>query len=514
MSHFLIDGDSLSIADVVRIASDPSIQVDLSPAAWAKCEASHRTIEKILASGEPAYGVNTGFGDLARVRIPADQLAQLQKNLIWSHAVGVGRPFEDEIVRATLLLRVNTLAKGFSGVSRPLLQLLLNLLNRNVLPQIPEKGSLGASGDLAPLAHMSLVLMGEGKAKVGRDVIDGGEALIRVGLKPIELGPKEGLALINGTPVMTALACFSAYRALNLLRSATVIAAISTEALQGTDAAFCDALQQVRPHRGQIEIARYLRAMLSESQVMQSHRDCPKVQDPYSIRCIPQVHGASLDAWEHCIKVVQVEVNSATDNPLIIDGRVVTGGNFHGEPIGLTMDYLATALCELGSISERRSARLVDAKLSGLPPFLAKDSGLNSGMMITQYTAASLVMENRILSHPATVDSLPTSADQEDHVSMATTAARKTFEIMKNLADILSFELLNSTQGVEFLRPLRSGKGCEAAYQLVRKVIPPLDRDRVMTRDIDHAREIILSGRLARAAEEAAGWRSPEGLNW
>lgn len=514
MPPFLIDGDSLSIADVVRIALDPSITVDLSPAAWDKCEVSRQTITKILESGKPAYGINTGFGDLARVRIPADQLQQLQKNLIWSHACGVGRPFDDEIVRATVLLRVNTLAKGYSGVSRPLLELLLGLLNANILPQIPEKGSLGASGDLAPLAHMSLVLMGEGHAKYEGQVIDGGEALQRAGLKPHELLPKEGLALINGTPVMTALACFSTARALNLLRSATVISALSTEALQGTDAAFGDALQQVRPHRGQIEIARYLRAVLQDSEVMHGHKDCPKVQDPYSIRCIPQVHGASMDAWEHCVKVVQIEVNSATDNPLIIDGKVVTGGNFHGEPIGLAMDYLSTALCELGSISERRSARLVDAKLSGLPPFLARDSGLNSGMMITQYTAASLVMENRILAHPATVDSLPSSADQEDHVSMATTAARKTFEIMKNLADILAFEVMNACQGLEFLRPLKSGRGCEAAYQLVRAGIAPLDCDRLMTKDQAYARDIILSGQLARAAEEAAGLEPSVGLKW
>lgn len=510
----LIDGNALAIGDVVRVASDPGVKVDLSPDAWQRVEASRATITRILESGEPAYGINTGFGDLARVRIPADQLAQLQKNLIWSHAVGVGRPFDDEIVRATLLLRVNTLAKGYSGVSRGLLELLLALLNRNVLPRIPEKGSLGASGDLAPLAHMSLVLMGEGHARFDGQTVSGGEALARAGLAPIELGPKEGLALINGTPVMTALGCFSAARALNLLRAATVVSGLSTEALRGTDAAFCDELQQVRPHRGQIEVARYLRAMLADSEVMRSHRNCPKVQDPYSIRCIPQVHGACLDAWEYCVRVVQIEVNSATDNPLIMGGRVITGGNFHGEPIGLAMDFLSLALCELGSISERRSARLMDAKLSGLPAFLVKESGLNTGMMITQYTAASLVMENRVLSHPATVDSLPTSADQEDHVSMATTAARKTFEILNNLADILALELLNAAQGLDFLRPHRSGKGCEAAYQLVRSGIPFLDKDRVMTQDVAFARDIILSGRLARVAEEAAGIPEAEGLKW
>ena len=514
MAELLVDGNELQIADVVRVASDPTAQVGLTGQAWARCEASRKTITRIIESDEPAYGINTGFGDLARVRIPADQLALLQKNLIWSHAVGVGRPFEDEIVRATLLLRVNTLAKGYSGVTRELLQLLLDLLNKNVLPVIPEKGSLGASGDLAPLAHMSLVLIGEGKARYGGETLDGAEALRRAGLKPVELQPKEGLALINGTPVMTALACFSTARALNLLRSATVIAALSTEALRGTDAAFGHALQQVRPHRGQIEIGRYLRAVLADSEVMRSHKNCPKVQDPYSIRCIPQVHGACLDAWEHCTKTVQIEVNSATDNPLIIDGKVISGGNFHGEPIGLAMDYLAIALCELGSISERRSARLMDAKLSDLPPFLVKESGLNTGMMITQYTAASLVMENRILSHPATVDSLPTSADQEDHVSMATTAARKTFEILKNLADILAFEAMNAAQGLDFLKPLKSGRGCEAAYQVVRAGIPFLDKDRVMTGDMDYAREIVLSGKLARAAEEAAGLFAPDGLKW
>jgi histidine ammonia-lyase len=509
-----LDGSTLDIATVVQFALTPQLKVGLTPDAWLACDRSRRVITDIIRDGRPVYGVNTGFGDLARVQVPNDQLIQLQRNLIHSHAVGVGRAFDDEIVRAMLLLRINTLAKGFSGVSRPLLQMLLDLTNNNILPIVPEKGSLGASGDLAPLAHLSLVLMGEGHARVGGKVMKGREALATAGLAPLELSYKEGLALINGTPTMTALDCFSVARALRLLKAATIAAALSTEALRGTDSAFSDELQQIRPHRGQIEIARYLRHLLADSEILRSHRECSKVQDPYSIRCIPQVHGACLDAWEYSSRVVEIEVNSATDNPLVIGDQVVTGGNFHGEPVGLAMDFLAMALCELGSISERRTARLMDAKLSDLPPFLVKDSGLNTGMMITHYTAASLVMENRILSHPATVDSLPTSADQEDHVSMATTAARKTFEIMTNLAHILSIELLNSAQGLDFLRPLKSGRGTEAAYQRIRAEVAHLDRDRELTGDLDRIRSLILSGELAREVERASGLPVSSDLRW
>jgi histidine ammonia-lyase len=501
----VLDGERLSIASVVRAATDPSVRVAVGDEAWARCAASRRTIEAIVESGRPVYGVNTGFGDLARVRIPADQLARLQRNLIYSHAIGVGRPFADDVVRATLILRANTLAKGVSGVRRELLELLVGMINHDVLPVIPEKGSLGASGDLAPLAHMSLVLIGEGQARAGGALLPGAEALARAGLAPLALAPKEGLALINGTPVMTAIACLVIARSLNVMKAAAIVAALSTEALRGTDAAFGAELHALRPHRGQTAVAAYLRALLDSSGVIQSHRDCPKVQDPYSIRCIPQVHGACLDAWEHCHDVVQVEVNSATDNPLVIGDRVVTGGNFHGEPVGLAMDFLAMALAELGSISERRSARLMDAHLSDLPPFLVEASGLNTGMMITQYTAAALVMENRILAHPATVDSLPTSADQEDHVSMATTAARKAAEVLVNLTDILSLELLDAVQGLEFLRPLAAGKGTEAAYRLVRERVPFLVADRPMTPDLDAVRELVTGGRLVREVEAAAG---------
>jgi histidine ammonia-lyase len=313
---------------------------------------------------------------------------------------------------------------------------------------------------------------------------------------------------------MTALACFSIARSFNLLRAATIIAGLSTEALRGTDSAFSDEIARLRPHAGHAAIARYLRTILEGSDVILSHRDCPKVQDPYSIRCIPQVHGACLDAWEHSKKTVEIEVNSATDNPLVVGDRVLTGGNFHGEPIGFAMAYLSIALAELGSISERRTARLMDAKLSDLPAFLTRDSGLNSGLMVSHYTAASLVMENRLLAHPATVDSLPTSADQEDHVSMACTAARKTFTIMLHLADILAIELVNATQGLEFLRPLRCGRGTEAAYQLLREHVKPLEDDRVMTEDMRLAREIILSGRLAEQVDAAVGLKATRPLCW
>lgn len=500
-----LDGESLSLESVFRVARREVREVRLTEAAREKCRASQRVIQKILESNQVVYGVNTGFGSLASVKISNENLAQLQVNLIHSHAVGVGEEFSDEIVRMILVIRLNTIAKGCSGIRLELIDRLVTLLNRDILPCIPCQGSLGASGDLAPLAHLSLVLLGLGEARIGGERVSGAEALKRAGLEPIVLEPKEGLALINGTQVSTAVACEAARRGMQLVQSATFAAALSTEVLQGTDTAFHPRIQQVRAHRGQGRVAWYLLRLMEGSEIRDSHRECTKVQDPYSIRCIPQVHGACLDAIEHAARTLEIEINSCTDNPMVIDGEIMNGGNFHAEPVGMVMDYLAVALCELGAISERRVARLVNGHLSGLPPFLARESGLNSGMMISHYTSAALVMENRILAHPATVDSLPTSADQEDHVSMATVAARKAVQVAGNLANVLSIELLTAAQAAEFLRPLKPGRGTFEAYEAIRRISAPLDTDRVLAGEIRALAATLLDGSLPSAVARSVG---------
>lgn len=498
-----LDGKSLDIATVDRVARDPRVRVELDEVARSRCEASRTTVERVLERGEPIYGINTGFGDLARVAIARQDLESLQKNLILSHAVGVGQPLGDEVVRAVMLLRANTLAMGTSGVRPALIDMILGVLNAGIIPQIPEIGSLGASGDLAPLAHLALVFLGLGEARLGDETLTGAEALGRVGLQPIVLAPKEGLSLINGTQVTTGLACLCLAEALLLQKAGAITAAMSTEALLGTDASFHPELHKVRPHPGQKEIAAFMRSMMAESQLRLSHLHCDKVQDSYSIRCIPQVHGAALDSWEHARKVISIEVNSATDNPLVLGDEILSGGNFHAEPVGLVLDLLTLAMAEIGNISERRTFRLLTESLSGLPPFLTPRGGVNSGLMITQYTAAALVTENKVLSHPASVDSIPTSADQEDHVSMATTAARKCFRVMEHISHILAIELLAAGQALEFRSEHRPGRGTEAARRLLRREVAPLEGDRLMTEDMRKARDLILSGELEDAVEEA-----------
>jgi len=486
-----VDGRTLTVGAVERIARGFA-PARLDADARERVVASRDAVDRILASGEVVYGVNTGFGKLAEVRIPSEQLGQLQVNLLRSHACGVGAPFPDEVVRAMLLLRANVLATGHAGCRPEVVEAVLALLDRKVHPLVPSQGSVGASGDLAPLAHLALVLIGEGEAWVEDELLRGDEALARVGLEPLTLGAKEGLALINGTQASAAVGALAVADATRLVDAADVVCAVSLDALAGTDAAFDPSVHAARPHPGQVESARRIRTLLRGSAIRESHRDCGRVQDAYSLRCSPQVHGASRDALEHTRRVVEIELNAATDNPMVFaDGRVVSGGNFHGAPIAAVFDYLSIALADLASISERRLARMVDSSLSGLPRFLSPEAGLNSGFMMVQVSAAALVSECKGLAHPASVDSIPTSAGQEDHVSMSTWAARKLAMVVANLRSVLGMEYLAAAQGLEFHRPLRSSDGVERAVARLRAVVPRLEHDREMGPDLAAATELV-----------------------
>ena len=461
-------------------------------------EASHATLAAALATGAALYGVNTGFGKLAQTRIPDEALAELQLNLLRSHAAGVGKKLAPRIVRLVLALKAMSLARGASGVRPIVIDYLAHMLNSDVLPVIPARGSVGASGDLAPLAHLSLVLVGEGRALLRGVEVPGAEALARIGLQPLVLGPKEGLALLNGTQVSTAIALDGLFRARRLFSTALVAAALSTEGVRGSDTPFDARIHELRGHRGQIRVAAALRGLMSGSAIRESHReDDPRVQDPYSIRCTPQVLGAALDALDHAGTVLERESNAVTDNPLVVGGDVLSGGNFHAEPVGFVADFMALSIAETGAIAERRIALLIDPALSGLPAFLVQDGGVNSGFMIAQVTAAALTAENRHLANPRVTDSLPTSANQEDHVSMATGAALRLRPMYRNLADILAVELLCAAQGIEFHRPLTSSPTLEAAHALVRSVAPAWDKDRLMAPDIAAVSALIRAGRFA-----------------
>jgi histidine ammonia-lyase len=437
---------------------------------------------KKAGSGETIYGVNTGFGLLSNVRIEEKDLARLQVNLLRSHAVGTGDPLVAEHVRAMILLRAATLTQGNSGVSLAVVNGLLNLLNENIIPFIPEQGSVGASGDLSPLAHLALVLIGEGKALVDGEWIEGAKALKLKKLKPVTLGPKEGLALINGTQFMAALGVFAVIEAEQLLRVALYSGAMTLEALRGTTTAFDEKIHAVRPHPGQIETARVFRELLAhpgKSQIAKSHEGCGKVQDPYSLRCIPQVHGASLDTLRFVREIVEREINSVTDNPLVFveDDKILSGGNFHGQYLALAMDYLAIAMAEIGSISEQRIEKLINPAISDLPAFLMKKSGINSGFMIVQVAAASIVSENKTLCHPASVDTIPTSADKEDHVSMGAWAARKCLRVLQNVRRVLAMEVMAGAQGLDLLAPLKTTPKLEKIKTRVRSEVPFFEED-------------------------------------
>jgi len=504
-----LTGTDLRIADVLAVARRHT-PVALDRAAERRMSESAKLVAELAAGDAPVYGVNTGFGDLATVRIPIGDLRALQRNLIRSHAAGVGDPLPVDVVRAVLLLRANTLATGRSGVRHELAEMLLEMLDRGVHPVIPMHGSVGASGDLAPLAHAALVLMGEGEAFIEDARMPGADALKRAGLKPLELGPKEGVALINGTQVMTAIGCLALHDAAVLAATADIVGAMSAEALRSTDAAWNADLHSARPHPGQQTVAANLRSLMEGSANVASHRvGDTRVQDPYSIRCMPQVHGASRDALDYARRVIEIEINSVTDNPLVFAEQrsVVSGGNFHGQPVAIALDVATIAVAELADISEARVDRLTNAHTSGLPPFLSPKAGTNSGFMVAQYTSAALVTENRLRAFPASVESVPTSAGMEDHVSMGVHAALKLAAVVRNTRDALAIEALCGAQGLDLLGAT-TAPGVEEARRVVREHVPKLETDRALAPDIAAVaqlieREILLAGVRSRIPDLA-----------
>lgn len=514
-----LDGNGLTLADAERILRGQVEHLAIATAARKRVEQARRCVEELLANGATLYGVNTGFGKLANQRIAPQEVVALQENLLRSHAVGVGSLLGIPVSRLALALRINALAKGFSGVTSELIEALVEMYNRGVVPAIPEQGSVGASGDLAPLAHLALVVMGEGHAFVTRPAAhangatkrpraqSGRAALRRVHLQPYRPQAKEGLSLINGTQISTAILADALVHARHLARIADIAGAMTVEATRSSLRPFDPRIQEVRPHPGQAACAANLRRLLESSQVMESHAGCAKVQDAYSLRCMPQVHGAFRGALEHITRVVEIEMNAATDNPLVFaaEGEVISGGNFHGQPIAQAADLLAASAADLSSVSERRIENLVNPDLSGLPGFLTPHPGLNSGMMLVQVLAAALVSENKTLAFPAGVDSIPTSANREDHVPMSTAAARKCRAVVTNATRVLAGELLCAAQGLEFLRPLRAGRGAEVAYQHLREHVRPLGRDRTLHRDLEAVERLIRSGSLLAAVEVECG---------
>ncbi len=498
-----LDGKHLSLEAIGAVARDGAL-VRVTENARERVRAARRLVDEKFGIGDAIYGITTGFGRLANIQIEPKDAAQLQLNLVRSHAAGTGEPLPVEFVRAAGVLRVSSLAAGHSGIRESTLDLLIELLNRGVTPVVPRQGSVGASGDLAPLAHMTLTLIGEGEAFYRGERMRSARALQLAGLQPVVLGAKEGLALVNGTEVMTGIASLCLLRAEQLLAAADIIGAMSLEAFLGTDRVFDRRINALRPHPGQGRVAENLRALLAGSQIMESHRECGRVQDPYSYRCIPVVHGAVRDATAHARRVIEIEAISVTDNPLVFpeDGEFLTGGNFHGQPVALASDLLKISLAELAGISERRLYLLLNAEERGLPLFLTGRSGLQSGLMIVQYTSAAMVSENKGLAWPNSVDSIPTSAGQEDHVSMGMTAAVHLDRVLENVEGSLACELLGALVATDFRRPLKSGVGTQAAYDVSRERIAPWTDDRIPAPDIAAARELIRSGALQRAAEK------------
>lgn len=496
----------LSVADVARVARR-AVGVRLSAAARDRVVASRAYVERLLAEGATVYGITTGFGRFATTRIAADQVKQLQRNLLLSHAVGVGDALPDDVVRTMLVLRAQSLAIGNSGVRPAVIEGLLGMLAADVLPRVPAKGSVGASGDLAPLAHLALPLIGEGEAYVGGELLTGAEALRRAGLPVLELEAKEGLALINGTQLMTALLVKALLAAESLARHADVAAAMTVEGLMGSHVPFTDLVTRLRPHPGARTTADNMSRLLKGSEINHSHEDCGRVQDAYSLRAVTQVHGASRDALGYLRRVVEVELQSVTDNPLIFseEEQVVSAGNFHGQPLALAADFAAIAVAELGNISERRVEQLVNPALSGLPAFLTPEGGLNSGLMVAQYTAAALVSENKVLAHPASVDSIPTSANQEDHVSMGAYACRKLLDVIDNVRQVVAVELIAAAQALDFRAPLRPSPGVAAAHAWLRERVPGLAGDRYLAPDLRVVADAIEGGSLLQAVASASG---------
>lgn len=506
MQKVIIGQRPLKLEDVGTVVAMKT-PLSISASAMSRLQSGRKVVERIIRENRTVYGITTGFGKFAEVRISLDEIDRLQENLIKSHATGVGRLFQPCQVKAIMLLQANQLCQGASGVRPVVVRQLLDLLNKEVIPLVPQQGSVGASGDLSPLAHIGLVMIGRGQAFYKGKIVNGAEALKKAGMKPLVLKAKEGLAITNGTEVMTAIGILNLLEAEQLCKISDIAGAMSLEALRGTDKAFDPRIQALRPHSGQVDSAENLRKLLLGSQIRRSHKDCQKVQDSYSLRCMPQVHGATRTALKHIRQVLETELNSVTDNPLVFakEHEVLSGGNFHGQPVALAMDYLGIATAELADISERRLARLLDTSLSGLPGFLTEHGGLNSGLMITQNTAASLVSENKVLSHPSSVDSIPTSANQEDHVSMGTFGARKADQICGNVRYVLACELLAAAQGLEFLKPLKPGKGVDAAYRAIRHGVKEFKQDREFHLDIEAINDMILDGSILYGVEKAVG---------
>jgi histidine ammonia-lyase len=503
MKVVFLDGEHLTLEDVLRVAEGRA-KVKISGSVPKRVKRSRDFIEKALQQGEKIYGVTTGFGMLSDQVIDRSQIEDLQRNLIRSHSVGVGPFFDEVTTRAVMLLRANVIAMGYSGVRIEVLKRLVEMINKGVHPLVPEQGSVGASGDLAPLAHLTSVMMGEGEALFQGKVRPGKKAMEKAGIPIVTLKAKEGLALINGTQVMTAVGLLALLRAERLCKVADIIGACTLEALKGTLSAFDLDVQKVRPFPGHLAVSKNFQKLDRDSEIAESHKFCSKIQDAYSLRCIPQVHGAVRDALAFVRKILEIEVNSATDNPLIFpdQGKILNCGNFHGEPVAFALDFLGIVVAELGGISERRIEKLINPALSGLPAFLTPEGGLHSGLMMVQVSAAALASENKVFTHPASVDSIPTSADKEDHVSMGTIAARKGRDIVKNVEHILAMELLCATQGLEFLLPLRPGIGVEEAYRVVREKVPPIKGDRRFSEDIKKIQLLIESGELLQRVEK------------
>ncbi len=500
MKTIFINGQDLTLEQMVQVSRQYH-QVALEDAAKSRVLKSREIVDGIVRENKVVYGITTGFGIFSQVNISADDCKKLQRNLILSHACGAGKFLPTDVVRAIMLLRANALSKGFSGIRLSTLETLIDMLNKEVHPLIPEKGSLGASGDLVPLAHMILPMIGEGKAEYKGKVMPGAEAMKLAGIPIVELVEKEGLALINGTQAMTGIGALAVYDAIELVKTSDIASALTIEALRGIKDAFDPRTHMIRPHKGQAATAENILG-LTENSTFVTRQGELRVQDAYSLRCVPQVHGASKDALRSVEEKVLIEINSVTDNPIVLEsGEVISGGNFHGQPMALSFDYLGIAMAELANVSERRLERLINSQLNDLPAFLVDDGGLHSGFMITQYAAASLVSENKVLAHPASVDSIPSSANQEDHVSMGTIAARKSREIIENAKRVLATEIMAACQAIDFREGFELGKGTAAAYRTVREVVDFVSEDRIMYDDLEKITELITSSKLVGNVE-------------
>lgn len=506
MSEIGLGYDGMTLEDLVKIARQDA-KVFITDNSEKRIVNSRELIDKWVREEKIIYGITTGFGAMSTVTISREDTRKLQENVLMSHAAGVGDLLDREVVRGVMALRIKDLVRGYSGIRLETVRLMVELLNHGICPLVPEKGSVGASGDLAPLAHIGLVMIGQGEAFYKGERMPGGEALKKCGLNPLELQAGEGIALVNGTQVMTGIGALSLNDAVRLSKTTDIAAALSLEVLMGSRTEFDQRIHRVRPHPGQADAADNMERITRNSEIISSHKDCSRVQDAYTLRCSPQVHGASKDAIAYARKVIETEMNSSTTNPIIFAEQedFLLGGNFHGQPVALAMDFLGMAVAELGNISERRIERLVNPQLSGLPAFLVSDGGLNSGFMIAQYVAASLVSEDKVLAHPACVDSIPTSANKEDHVSMGTIAARKCREIVKNVEHIIAIELLCGAQAMDLFTNMKPGQGTCAAYRVIRKAVPHLEKDRALYKDIDTMVNLVRSGKIVDAVEKVVG---------